>query len=202
MFLKDVPKQTLYDLMKYIYCGEVNVMREHLDEFLNTAKSLQIKGLIDDQNLQFSEQCQSTNLSFPATEMPPKPATRGFQYQSTSAAFRAAPPTNMNTTSFSIYPAPNVYGHQRATNGGNVPETKVDTHISDENCDKDQFYDVKSDLAPEQVKNGPAKSIKRTAAHTGAPTRKRVKRNDGKTDSLSIFDGLLVALGSCGNYLN
>lgn len=183
--MKDVLKQTLYDLMKYIYCGEVNVNREHLDEFLNTAKSLQIKGLIDDQNVHFSE-CQSTNLSFPATEMSPKPTIRGFQYQSTSASFRAETPTNTNTTSFSIYPAPNFYDHRRdRINDGNLPETKVDTHVSDENYyDEDQFDDVKNDLVSEQGNNGRAKSFKRTAAHTGAPKRKRVKRNDGKTDSI------------------
>lgn len=175
--MKDVPKETLYSLMKYIYCGEVNVNREHLDEFISTAKSLKVKGLIDDQNPQFS-QCQPMNLSFAAPEMASKPNIRGFQYQSTSASIRAQTPVNMSKISIPINPAPRFYDLQH--------DTKVDAHFSDEMYEEDQFDNDEKDLKsePEPVRDGPGSEnrIKRTAADTGAPKRKRVKRNDGKQD--------------------
>lgn len=48
VFLKDVRKETLEDLITFIYCGKVHVEQEHLDQFLNTAKALQIKELADE----------------------------------------------------------------------------------------------------------------------------------------------------------
>lgn len=48
VFLKDVSKQTLEDLITFIYSGEVDVKQENLAELLKTAKALEIKGLVDD----------------------------------------------------------------------------------------------------------------------------------------------------------
>lgn len=200
MFLKDVPEQMLYHLMKYIYCGEVNVNREHLDEFLNTAKSLQVKGLIDDPNQRFAVD-QSTNLSYPATKIAPKPTIHGFQYQSTSASIRSQTPANMNTTTFSIHPATRFYEHQRDTVDENdVSETKADTRISDEIYQEDQFDDIQNDLTFEPVKDKDSseKCTKRKiGAETGALERKKVKRNDGKSD-LIYFIG---DAGSCVKFV-
>lgn len=50
MFLKDVSKQTLEDLIKFIYSGEVNVNQKNVNEFLDAAKIFKIKGLFDDSD--------------------------------------------------------------------------------------------------------------------------------------------------------
>lgn len=46
--MKDVSKQALENLITFIYCGEVKVYQENFEEFLNTAKALEIKGLVDE----------------------------------------------------------------------------------------------------------------------------------------------------------
>lgn len=165
--------------MKYIYCGEANVNRQHLDEFIRIAKSLQVKGLSDDQNPQYSE-CQPMNLSFSNNQMASEPNICDFQYQSTSASIRAQTPVNMNKTSFPIYPGARFYVLERDNIDENVPETKMDTNVSDE------IYDDQKDLISEPVKDGleSGKSIKRTASYTCAPKRKRVKRNGDKKNSI------------------
>lgn len=47
VFMKDVTKQALEDLITFIYCGEVKVSEECFEDFLNTAKALRIRGLDD-----------------------------------------------------------------------------------------------------------------------------------------------------------
>lgn len=46
--MKDTPKQILNDLITFIYCGQVKIKQENLDDFLIIAKQLKIKGLTDD----------------------------------------------------------------------------------------------------------------------------------------------------------
>lgn len=50
--MKDVSKQTLEHLIKFIYTGEVNVAQDNLKEFVDTVKALEIKGLVDDGYVQ------------------------------------------------------------------------------------------------------------------------------------------------------
>lgn len=45
--MKDVSKQTLENLISFIYCGKVNIERDALADFFKTAKALQIKGIAD-----------------------------------------------------------------------------------------------------------------------------------------------------------
>lgn len=68
--MKDVSKQTLEDLITFIYRGEVNVNQNDLEGFFNTAKSLKIKGLENGNDAQSKSSCRST------------PTKNGFQYQS------------------------------------------------------------------------------------------------------------------------
>lgn len=76
VFLKNVSKETLEDLITFIYSGQVDVKHENLEEVLNTAKALNIKGLSDQSYAPFADSQPSTfNSSIPATE--------GVQYQST-----------------------------------------------------------------------------------------------------------------------
>lgn len=46
--MKDVSKQTMDSLMTFMYKGEVDVKRDLLVDFMNTAQALKIKGLADD----------------------------------------------------------------------------------------------------------------------------------------------------------
>lgn len=73
--MKDVSKQTLEDLLTFIYRGEVNVNQNDLVAFFNTAKALKIKGLIDESFTQaFDVRTPASNWS--------SLAQNGFQYQS------------------------------------------------------------------------------------------------------------------------
>lgn len=47
--MKDISKQTMASLMAFMYKGEVDVKRDLLLDFMNTAKALKIKGLADDR---------------------------------------------------------------------------------------------------------------------------------------------------------
>lgn len=76
--MKDISHQTLEGLIEFIYMGEVTVHQESLADFLNTAKSLKIKGLIDQNYLPASAQdqpIQSKETEFGYNN-------RNFQYQS------------------------------------------------------------------------------------------------------------------------
>lgn len=73
--MKDVSKRTLEDLIKFIYSGEVNVGQDGLEEFLSTAKALEIKGIADENaSSSFDGQASESKWSMPAHT--------GFQYQS------------------------------------------------------------------------------------------------------------------------
>lgn len=50
--MKNVSKKTLDNLIKFIYTGQVNVAQHNLEEFFNTAKALEIKGLVDKSTVQ------------------------------------------------------------------------------------------------------------------------------------------------------
>lgn len=64
-------KETLNDLITFIYCGEVKLTRSNLNEFINTAKNLKIKGCYEQPfDFQTSQPIQSKN------------AHNGLQYQS------------------------------------------------------------------------------------------------------------------------
>lgn len=47
IILRDVKKQEMEALLSFMYNGEVRINQEHLPEFLKTARSLQVRGLVD-----------------------------------------------------------------------------------------------------------------------------------------------------------
>lgn len=97
VFMKDVSKQTLHDLMTFIYRGEVNVTRANLEHFLNTAKVLKIKGLTDE--------CPSHAFEYQtSTPSCSTPAHNGCQFQS-SHTIRIQSPANEQTFSDSVLPS-------------------------------------------------------------------------------------------------
>lgn len=64
IFLKDVKFADLKALVDYMYRGEVNVSQDRLEIFLQTADSLKIKGLVDQQQL------KKFTVSFPEVFSP------------------------------------------------------------------------------------------------------------------------------------
>lgn len=84
--MKDISKQTLQDLIKFIYSGEVYLNQSGLEEFINTAKALEIKGLTDEMS-SFDVQTSESKWSMPACS--------GFQYQS-SRTVQVLNPVNSN----------------------------------------------------------------------------------------------------------
>ena len=48
VFLKDVTHKELTDILQFMYLGEVRIQQEELGKFLKVAKTLQIKGLTDE----------------------------------------------------------------------------------------------------------------------------------------------------------
>lgn len=67
MFLKDISKQTIIDLITYIYCGEVNVKQECFDSFMNAAQALNIKGLNESNGFQSLDSQPSVSTSIEQT---------------------------------------------------------------------------------------------------------------------------------------
>lgn len=45
VILKDVRHGDLKNILEYMYCGQVNILKENLPNFLKTAELLQVKGL-------------------------------------------------------------------------------------------------------------------------------------------------------------
>lgn len=78
VFMKDVSKDILEDLITFIYHGEVRVNQNNLEAFFKTAKALEIRGLADRNCSQLLEpKCSAsirTSLANPFN---------GSQYQST-----------------------------------------------------------------------------------------------------------------------
>lgn len=78
VFLKDVSKQVIEDLLTFIYSGEIGVNEKNLEEFFKTAKSLEIKGLADRSGSQAYESKSSASIG-----TSPVYSFNGSQYQST-----------------------------------------------------------------------------------------------------------------------
>lgn len=56
IILKDVDYNILVDILKFIYCGEVQILKENFNDFIRTAEFLQVSGLttdsVDDDKLE------------------------------------------------------------------------------------------------------------------------------------------------------
>lgn len=76
--MDDIPKQTMENLIKYIYNGEVEIQQDFVADFLKKAKSLQIDGISDGHFWQAIDQNQ------PASSKPNYHSSHGpMQYQTT-----------------------------------------------------------------------------------------------------------------------
>ena len=60
VILRDISKEDLASLLKFMYNGEVQIPEERLKDFLKTAETLQVRGLINDGKADF-EPCQKSS---------------------------------------------------------------------------------------------------------------------------------------------
>lgn len=88
VFLKDIAKETVEELITFIYSGKVDVKHENLEDFLNVARALDIKGLTH-------EGCAQTSNVQPSISNCHTPAYNAEQYQSTHT-IRVPSPTKIN----------------------------------------------------------------------------------------------------------
>lgn len=166
--MKDVSRQNLANLIKFIYSGEVNVDQDGLEEFLRIARALEIKGLIDEN----------------ITQSP-----IGFQYQ-TSRTVQVPNPVHSNSElSHSHDRQPSEEYQQRENidaNGTTETEYELGINYGDDNhsyrMDNDgsamnQFFDVQ-DNQFESNYNDDGTEVQQTTTIT--PKVKRAKRSYGK----------------------
>lgn len=61
--MNDIPKQTVEDLITYMYNGQVEIPQESLADFLKKAKSLEIEGITDDNYRQTIDQDRAASMN-------------------------------------------------------------------------------------------------------------------------------------------
>merc|ERR1712018_1116709 len=75
IIMKDVDFDNLKSLVEYMYKGEANVPQQMLPSFIQTAESLQIRGLAEGASKQKLEQVAELNSMSPHLNLPNIPAT-------------------------------------------------------------------------------------------------------------------------------
>lgn len=142
VFLKDVSKKTLEDLITFIYSGKVDVKHENLEEILHTAKALKINGLCDQSYAHSSQsQPQSFNSSTPTYE--------GVQYQSTRTIHVPVVSAKPDQDQSNYYRQPTNAFDQRLSNVENEDTNGHDDDYNsirydydyDDYCGSDMAYD-------------------------------------------------------------
>lgn len=109
--MKGVSKQTMADLMTFIYTGEVNVDSNSLADFLQSSKELEIKGLSGIMYQQSSVQVQPMQSSYD------KPGRNGEQFQTTRInSVQCSKTANKDTDSANAYEFP----YQPHSNGSTI----------------------------------------------------------------------------------
>lgn len=175
--MKDVSKQSLHDLMTFIYRGEVNVTLGNLEDFLSTGKALEIRGLTDESYSQAFE---------PQTTMSPHNVS---QYQS-SHTLCVQSPANEKIDTDSVQSS--CYQQQQPQHEYNGANSLDGNGYGAENHNDDDFYDddIKNDdLLMDQ--NDYAQYDDWDADHGNATeeivtqpstpkVKQRVKRNNGE----------------------
>lgn len=148
--MKDVSKRTIEDLLTFIYRGEVNVNQSDLVVFLETAKALKIKGLIDES---FT---QAFDVRTPASNWSSLAPQNGFQYQSSqtvivkNVANSVAGRSNYHQVSTNV--RQNDFGNcemSQNSYGSDIShgdDCRNDQRINNDESTMDQTYDVPSDL--------------------------------------------------------
>lgn len=178
--MKDVSKQTLEDLITFIYYGEVNVEHGNLDEFQKTAAALKIKGLASHSNISFG----------PDFTRPTPVVHNGSQYQSTQTiqvhgqcpgdGLNFAPNSANNIgDSADCWNVLNREPNHDEMNQNNVFGMETNGDCSgdfDQNDYEQQWHDY--------GENGYQENDNKTSDCKKMPATKRAKRTNGKTNKI------------------
>lgn len=177
--MKDVSKQTLHDLITFIYNGAVDVEQHDFDDFLRTTKALEIKGLADSSV--FEPQPSKPTLAT-------TPTYNGTQYQS-SHTFRFPNPANSAQSSYFQYPA---NGFQQQTDFEYNDAYAMDDH-ENENDEHFDEYSYGQDMANEEVSMDQISDVQNehwnageTLTESSKPKVKRIKRDYSELIHFSI----------------
>lgn len=139
--MRDITKQTVEDLITFIYCGEVKVHQENVNDFLKTAKALKLNGLADE--------CYEQTFDFGvSTSTWSAPAHNRLQYQSSQTnhvSNSANHDLAMAHSSYdqkpeNAYQIQNNFAHEMGSDSENIDE--MDNNGSDGN---DQQFATKND---------------------------------------------------------
>lgn len=174
--MKDVSKQTLENLITFMYSGEVNVKQDELEEFLGSANALEIKGL------GYETYSQPSDLSAFNTEWS-APACNRSQYQSTQTlrVSNLANPTTISDSSESTRKQTKIYSDQQqddldeiSVNGYNCDGNFDDYHMDN---DGELLSNQQNNEAPWAADNG--KDTVHDSISGNAVKRNRVKQSRG-----------------------
>lgn len=205
--MNGVSKQTMADLIKYMYNGEVEINPDALADFLEKAKSLEIEGICDDNYWQTSDQQPPNHL----TRNVAGPSHSSIQYQtshvnrfhqthvscdqmllaSTISSSRQPPNNQFAYSNDSAYDDSNGSSYEEVY----VPIVDYDSNIGsgdlmDQDVQWDRTYDDDDDEDFNPI----------TTKAFGAPTAKRVKQTNANIGNLifekfqNIFFFSLIAL--------
>lgn len=172
VFMKDISKQTLENLITFMYSGEVNIKQDELEEFLGTANALEIKGL------GYAKYSQSSDLSAIRFECSALADSRS-QYQSTQTLRvpNLANSTNiyeLPESTLNQYPKqPEIYSDQQQDD---LDEISGNGYNSNGNFDN-YHMDNDGELLSNQQNNV------RSAADNG-----KVKQTNGSYGLFSTYD--------------
>lgn len=170
--MTDVSKQTVEDLITFIYCGEVKVARKNVDDFLKTAKALNINGLADGCYEQAFDSHAST-LTWSA------PAYHRLQYQS-SRTVQVPKSVNHNVAHSSFEQMPdNSFQSQddfKYENANSMNESGCNHDFGNDDSAMDSTFD-----AHDYQWNGDSETgFDGTSTTANVPKVKRSKRKLGK----------------------
>lgn len=184
--MKDVSKQTLGDLIKFIYSGEVSVNQSDSEEFFNTARALEIKGLSDENHI------KSFDLQTPMSTWS-TPALNRFQYQSSRTVLCPNPVNSIQSPKNYYCQQPweehqepdnfdNGANGQTAENGyemgySNDDDNNPSYNMDDDDSSIDQKFDVQDN---HRDANYHESGTDEKQTKVNAPKAKRVKRPVGK----------------------
>lgn len=136
--MKDVSKQTVHNLITYIYRGEIDVNAKDLEEFINTAKALKLSGLTQEHEIQVihPQPLQTTLAS--------TPTYNGLQYQA-SQTIRVQNFEDKTTTLDSFQ---SNYFQALAQGSQQQIDSKLDgTNVVNENgCGAHEHFDMSNGL--------------------------------------------------------
>lgn len=174
--MKDVSKQTIEDLITFIYCGEVKVAQENVDDFLQTAAALKIKGLADGCYEQADDSRASTSTWSAA-------AYNRLQYQSSRTV--QIPKSANHKVAHSSYNAfQNDFEHENSESfNENIEDMDTNINIgsyvnymNNDDFSVNQKFKIGNDQWDTDSKNG----FDETPTTATASKAKRSKRNVGK----------------------